>query len=102
VWLETVLLIEVAAAFWLSALNVALLSRVIGSERARARRTAAFVLACVCGGQALEAVLFLWQGEASSTEGGLSGAALLLVRTALLASTALVSALLLRASYRSR
>jgi hypothetical protein len=75
---------------------------VISAEKTKARRTAAIVLAFVCGGQAIEGLHFLWlTGEAAATE-GLPAAALLLVRTALLASTALVSALLLRASSRSR
>ena len=78
-WLEAVLLIEAAAGFWLSALNVALLWRVVTSAPARPRRTAAAALACVCGGQALEALLFLWLGDASASDGW-SAAALLGVR----------------------
>jgi hypothetical protein len=95
VWLETVVLIEAAVAFWLSALNALLLGRTASQSRGRARRAAAVVLACVCGGQALEALLFLWLGETSGT-GGWPQAALLLVRTALLVSTGLISLLLVR------
>ncbi len=94
-WLETVLLIEAAAAFWLSVLNVALLVRVISRTRGQARRAAAVVLACVCGGQAMEALLFLWQGDTAPH--GWSAVALVLVRTALMVSTASISLLLLRA-----
>jgi hypothetical protein len=95
VWLETVVLIEAAAAFWLSALNVTLLGRVVSEAEGRARRAAAVTLACVCGGQAMEALLFLWLGDTSPADGW-SAAALLIVRTALVVSTALISLLLVR------
>ena len=101
-WLETVLLIEVAVAFWLSALNVALLVRVLSAQQGRPRRTAAVVLACVCGAQAMEALLFLWLDGAAGATQAWQAAALLAVRTGLLLSTALVSVLLLRARMRSR
>ena len=94
-WLETVVLIEAATAFWLSCLNVLLLGSVVAGSLGGARRAAASVLACVCAGQAMEALLFLWLGEASGT-GGWPAAALLLVRTALLVSTGLISLLLAR------
>jgi hypothetical protein len=100
VWLETVLAIEAAAAFWLSSLNVALLLRVVAATAGRARRMAALVLTCVCGGHAMEAVVFLALAEPGSE--GWSGAAVLLVRTALLASAALIALLLLRASMSPR
>ena len=101
-WLETVLLIEAAAAFWLSALNVALLGRVISAARERPRRVAAFVLGCVCAGQAMEALLFLWLGGATAATGEWPAAALLVVRTALVVSTALISLLLVRGHARRR
>ena len=94
-WLETVIVVEAAMAFSLSGVNVALLLRALAATRGAARRAAVVVLACVCGAQALEALLFLWQGEASGA--GWSAAAVLLVRTALLVSTALISLLLTRA-----
>jgi hypothetical protein len=102
VWLETVLLTEAATAFWLSALNLALLVRVLSGEARRARRVAALVLGGVCAGQAMEALAFLWLGGPSSAEDGWSAGALLLVRTALLLSTASTSVLLLRGSSRGR
>ena len=101
-WLETVLLVEAAAAFWLSGLNVTLLGRVAASARGRPRRAAALVLACVCGGQAMEALLFLWLGGATSATGAWPAAALLVVRTALVVSSALISLLLARALWQRR
>jgi hypothetical protein len=101
VWLETVVLIEAAAAFWLSGLNVLLLGRAIAMSRGRARRAAALVLACVCAGQAMEAQLFLWLSD-SSGAGGWPAAALQHVRTALLVSTGLISLLLVRGLSRPR
>jgi apolipoprotein N-acyltransferase len=95
VWLETVLLIEAAAAFWLSVLNVAFLGRVISAARGVARRAGAVVLACVCAGQGMEALLFLWLGDTSPN--GWQAVALLMVRTVLLVSMGLISLLLLRA-----
>ena len=100
-WLETVILIEAGAAFWLSTLNVMLLALAASEAGSRARRAAAIVLACVCGGQALEALVFLWQGE-TSTRDGWSAAALLVVRTALMASTASISLLLVRGLWPRR
>lgn len=95
-WLETVLLIEAAVAFWLSVLNVLLLLLgVIFPARTRARRIAATVLASVCAAQAMEALLFLWLGETSATDAW-PNVALLVVRTSLLASIALISLLLAR------
>ena len=44
-WLETVILIEAGAAFWLAALNVMLLGRAASGARSRARRVAAVALA---------------------------------------------------------
>ncbi len=99
-WLETVLLIEAAAAFWLSALNVALLSRVLSTTHGQARRAAAVVLASVCLGQAMEALLFLWVGD-TSVRGAWPALALLVVRTALVLSTGLIALLLVR-SLRGR
>jgi hypothetical protein len=101
VWLETLLLIEAAVAFWLSALNLALLTRVVGATRQPARRTAAVVLAGVCAGQAVEALAFMWFGAATTASDG-AAAAILVVRTALIASTGSISVLLLRASSRGR
>lgn len=100
-WLETVLLIEAAAAFWLSALNVLLLWRVLSRARSRGRAAAAAALTCVCGAQSLEALLFLWLGEASEGDSW-SAAAMLAVRTALAVSTALISLLLLRGLWQRR
>lgn len=101
-WLESVMVFEAAAAFWLSVLNVGLLTRVARAEARRPRRTAAIVLGCACAGQAMEALGFLWLGGPATAAGGWPVAALLLVRTALLTSTGLLSALLLRASSRGR
>jgi hypothetical protein len=101
VWLETVLLIEAATAFWLSALNVALLLRVVSAARGPARRAAAIVLAWACAGQAMEALLFLWLGDVS-VSGAWPAMALLAVRTALVVSTALIALLLVRASRQGR
>lgn len=95
-WLETVMAIQAVAAFWLSSLNVALLWRVVVASSGPARRAAALVLTCVCGGHAMEAVVFLALAEPASD--GLSALAVLLVRTVLLTSAALITALLLRAS----
>jgi hypothetical protein len=44
----------------------------------------------------MEALLFLWLGGQTSAADGWAAAALLVVRTALMASTALVSLLLVR------
>jgi hypothetical protein len=94
VWLETVVLIESALAFWLASLNVLLLTKVAREARGRARRAGATVLACVCAGQAMEALLFLWLGDTAGQ--GWPGVALLMVRTALMASMGLISLLLAR------
>ena len=101
-WLEAILSIEAAAAFWLSAVNLTLLVRVLSGEARRAHRVAALVLGGVCAGQAMEALAFLWLGGPSSAEDGWSAGTLLLVRTALLLSTGSTSALLLRGSSRGR
>jgi hypothetical protein len=88
-------------AFWLSALNLTLLSRIVRASRQPARRMAALVLAGVCAGQAVEALAFLLFGAATTTDDW-SAMALLVVRTALIASTGSISVLLLRASSRGR
>ena len=93
-WLETVVLIEAALAFWLASLNVLLLMKVAREARGRARRGGATALACVCAGQSMEAVLFLWLGDATGQ--GWPAVALLMVRTALMASMGLISLLLAR------
>jgi hypothetical protein len=100
-WLETVVLIEAMGAFWLSILNVLVLARMVAPAKRSARRVAALVLAFVCAGQAMEALLFLSQGEASPASAALT-LALLVVRSALVVSAALVSLLLLRGLWLRR
>jgi hypothetical protein len=100
VWLETLVLIEAAAAFWLASLNVLWLTKVARSARGPARRAGAMALACVCGGHAMEALAFLWLGD--TTGRGWPAVALVIVRTALTASMGLISLLLARAQILRR
>lgn len=88
-----------AIAFWLATLNGFVLLRHGLAARNRARRLGAHVLAAVCGGLSLEALLFLLL--ATPADEGAALAALLLARTALLLSSGALAVLLLR-GLRSR
>lgn len=93
-WLEIVLLVESSGAFLLAGLNSAWLTRLALTAHARARRVGALALALVCGGMALEALLYT--ALASPARSEWAQAATLLVRTALLLSGGVITALILR------
>lgn len=95
-WIETLLTIETAVAFWLSVFNAASLLKLAAGSSPRARRLASRVLAALCGSQAVESVLFLGSLASGSPLGGWHGLGLLLVRTSLLGSMAGLSLLLWR------
>jgi hypothetical protein len=94
VWLDVVTSIEAGAGFILASFSAAYLLRLAGGLESRARRIGAAALAVVSGGLALEAVLFLGQAP---VDGSLPrSAAVLVVRSALLISAALIAGLILR------
>jgi hypothetical protein len=93
-WLEIVLLVESSGAFLLAGLNSAWLTRLALTAHARARRVGASALALVCGGMALEALLYTAMAPPPQSE--LAKVATLVVRSALLLSGTVVTALILR------
>jgi hypothetical protein len=98
VWLDTVLTIETALAFWLAVFNGAILMRPALAARSRPRRVAAFTLSWLCLAQAAELLLLLWASPMK--EDATTVVARLLTRSLLVAATALLTALLLRARPR--
>lgn len=99
-WIETVLLIQVATGLCLAAMNVGFLWTHVRRARRPARRIAALAVTALCAGQAIEAAWFLTQGGPSAAGPGLAAVALLTVRSLLTASTLSISILLVRAASR--
>ena len=93
-WWQIVLLMEAGGSFLAAGLNAIWLTQLVFAAPTRARRVGALALAVVCGGMALEALLFL--ALADTPAHGVALAATLLVRTTLLVSAGLIAALVLR------
>ena len=99
-WWEIVLSMEAAASFLTAGMNGIWLIHLAMSARTRAGRVAASVLALVCAGLALEALLFVAMAPRPASSAALM--ATLLVRTVLLASMTAIAALLLRSAWARR
>jgi hypothetical protein len=95
-WLEAFLIMEAAGAFLLAGLNALLVARLASRARTHSRRVGAWALAGLCGALQLEALLFLALAWPARPEGALAVVAMLLMRTAMLLSSAFLSLLLLR------
>ncbi len=95
-WLDSVLYGEAGLTFVLSGLNSASMAGLAARAASRARQVGASALAFVCAGVAME-LAFLALAAPASEMHPAAVVALLLVRTLLLASTALLTALVLRA-----
>ncbi len=100
-WLDSVLYGEAGLTFVLSGLNSASMTGLAARAVSRGRRAGAAALAFVCAGVALEALAFLALAEPASTATPVAAGALLVVRTLLLASTAVMTALVLRSVSRA-
>jgi hypothetical protein len=96
-WLDSVLYGEAGLTFVLSGLNSASMAGLAARAASRARQVGASALAFVCAGVAMESLAFLALAAPASEMHPAAVLALLLVRTLLLASTALLTALVLRA-----
>ncbi len=93
-WWQIVLLMEAGGSFLASGLNGIWLAQLAMAARTRARRVGASALAIVCGGMALEALLYLALAQPPRNDVAL--AATLFVRTTLLVSAGLIGALVWR------
>ncbi len=96
-WLELLVTTEAALDFVLSVLICLFFIGYCRASRTAARKVAAAAFVVIGAGQALEAALFLWQMP-STWEGASSArsVALLVVRSSVLLSAALVSTLVWR------
>jgi hypothetical protein len=99
-WLEVLISVEAVLTFLFAGLSGLLLTEVARSVSTASRRLAAGVLGFVCACLALEALLFLLL--AASPDGTGHTAAVLILRSGLLASSALVFLLLVRGFSRAR
>lgn len=99
-WLETLVLVEASGGFVLASMNCRQLVGYARAARSAARRAGAAALALVSAALSLEALLFL-ASPAVEASPALRDVSLVALRSALLASSAAVSALLLRGG-RSR
>jgi hypothetical protein len=99
-WLEMLISVEAVLTFLFAGLSGLLLTEVARSVRTASRRLAACVLGFVCACLALEALLFLLLPAPPDGVG--HTAALLVLRSGLLASSALVFLLLVRGIGRSQ
>jgi hypothetical protein len=99
-WLETFVVLEASGGFVLASMNCRQLVIYARIARSAGRRTGASALALLCAGLSLEALAFLAE-PAIEASPPIRDATLLLVRSVLLAASAVLSALLLR-SGRSR
>ena len=98
-WLDWLLITEASAELVSSAWNCGYFVRHAAQARLTARRAAAFALSLANGAMALEASYFLaWSLPAN----GLEQAMVILVRSALLASSAFISLLIWRHGARRR
>ncbi|HLF72335.1 MAG TPA: hypothetical protein VI759_09315 [Dehalococcoidia bacterium] len=94
--MDALVSLEAAAGFVLAALCCLYLIQIALEASTAARKVGAMALAVVCGGLALEALLYLSQAPAVGGSFTRS-AAVLFVRSALLLSAGLIGALLWRA-----
>jgi hypothetical protein len=99
-WLDLWVLVAAGIDFVAAGSNCAYLLRWAAATTTRARRLGAGALALVNAGLALEAMAFLWLAAPASAGPASHTAAVVLVRIALLASSALFSVLLLRDAAR--
>ena len=100
-WLDSVFYGEAGLTFVLSGLNSASMTGLALRAVSRARRMAAFALASVCAGVALESLAFLALAAPASAMQPFAAGALLVVRSLLLASTAVVTVMVLRSIDRA-
>jgi hypothetical protein len=99
-WLDSVVYGEAGLTFMLSGLNSASIAGMAAGARSRPRRVGASALAFVCAGVAVESLAFLALAAPASTMTPVAAAALLGVRSLLLASTVALTLLVLRAVER--
>ena len=99
-WLDLWVLIAAGIDFVAAGANCAYLVRWAQLATTPARRLGAAALALVNAGLALEAMAFLWLAAPASAGSTSQTAAVVLVRVALLASSALIGVLLLRDASR--
>jgi len=94
-WMETVAVVEASGGFVLASMNCRQLTGYARAARSAGRRVGAAALALVCGALAMESAAFLaWPAIEASPE--LREPSLVVLRSALLAASAAISALLLR------
>jgi hypothetical protein len=99
-WLDLWVLLAAAVDFVVAGWNCAYLLRWADAARTPARRLGAAALALVNAGLTLEALAFLWLAAPASDGPPSHTVAVVLVRGALLASSALMGVLLLRDASR--
>jgi hypothetical protein len=99
-WLDLWVLVAAGIDFVAAGSNCCYLLRWAQAAMTPARRLGAAALALVNAGLALEAIAFLWLAAPVSAGSASQTAAVVLVRIALLASSALFSVLLLRDAAR--
>jgi len=100
-WLDLLVSIEAGGDFILASLNCLYFMKYARNTRSASRRVGATSLASLQGSLALEALLFLSQTPAGA-QSWTRTVALVTVRSALLASTALVSLLIWRHVWLTR
>ncbi|MPZ48342.1 MAG: hypothetical protein GEU75_03355 [Dehalococcoidia bacterium] len=100
-WLDLLVSIEAGGDFILASLNCLYFLKYAAATRSPSRRLGAGALASLQGSLALEALLFLSQAP-SGAQSWTRAVALVTVRSALLASTALVSLLIRRHLWLTR
>jgi hypothetical protein len=94
-WLETLVVVEASGGFVLASMNCRQLVSYARGARSAGRRAGASALALVCAGLSLESLAFLAE-PAIEASPEWRDVTLLVVRTALLAASAALSALLVR------
>ncbi len=99
-WLELLTSVEAGVELGLASLSCAYLVRYAWRAPTRPRRVGAVALALVCAGLTLEAALFLSQAPAAASLPW--SAALVVVRSALVLSAALIGALVARDAWSRR
>ena len=99
-WLDLWVFLAAGVDFVAAGWNCAYLLRWAKAASTPARRLGAAALALVNAGLALEALAFLWLAAPASDGPAPQTAAVVLVRSALLASSALIGVLLLRDAAR--
>lgn len=99
-WLELLTLLEASAELVMASLSCVYLARYAREATTTARRVGGAALALVCVGLALESALFLSLAPAVASP--TRSAAVVVVRSALLLSTALLGLLLVRHAWPRR